>query len=208
MAREKFDYFSALERQGQFACEEAQMLIEVLENFDPATLPKMVEVMHGIENAADEQNHQLFTHVATEFLTPLEKEDIVELAHRLDDIADYIDDVMQQLYMYNIQDINPNALEMAKLIEQSTTALVAALKQFRNFRKAGDTFSENVIAVNSVEEEADKLYLLSIRDLYMNHVDKPVYIMAWSNLFLRMERCIDACENVVDTLGTVVLKNS
>ncbi|MCL1797750.1 MAG: DUF47 family protein [Eggerthellaceae bacterium] len=207
MAREKFDYFGALQRQGEYACEEARMLIEVLKNFDPATLSEKMEALHEIENAADQQNHEIFTHVATEFLTPIEKEDIVELAHRLDDICDYTDDVAQQLYMFDIKEIYPNAIAMAEIIEQATIRLVSALKEFRNFRKSS-TLSDHVIEVNDLEEEADKLYLLSIRDLYSNHTDEPVYIMSWSNVFARMERCIDACENVVDMMGTIALKNS
>ncbi|MCL2826613.1 MAG: DUF47 family protein [Eggerthellaceae bacterium] len=206
MPREKFNYFDALERQGNYACEEAAMLVDVLKNFDPDTLLEKVKAIHEIENAADNQNHEIFTHVAIEFLTPLEREDIVELAHRLDDIADYIDDVMQLLYMYNIQDVHEHALEMAEIIVRTTTALVAALKEFRNFRRA-KKFTDFVIVVNELEEEADNFYFLTVRDLYVNYADQPIYVLTWSNVFLRMERCIDACENTVDLLGTVVLKN-
>jgi len=207
MPKVKFDYFGALERQGEFACQEAALLVEVFKDFDYQTLPEKAAAMHEIENAADVQNHEIFTHVATEFLTPIEKEDIVELAHRLDDIVDYIDDVIQLLYMYNIREIYAPAYEMTGIISRAAEALVAALKEFRNFRK-NSTVTDYVIAVNDLEEEADTLYAQSIRDLYTNYVDEPVFIMSWGNVFLRMERCMDACENVVDMLGTIVLKNS
>jgi len=207
MPRGKFDFFTAFENQAKSANEEARMLIDVFKEFDPQTLLVRVDAMHEIENAADQQNHEIFTHVATEFLPPLEREDIVELAHRLDDIVDYIDDVVQQMYMFNILELHPNALEIAQLIEKATMALAVALKEFRNFRKS-KVLNDHVIQVNNIEEEADALYFQTLRDLYTNHTDTPVYIMAWSNIFLRMERCIDACENVVDMLGTVILKNS
>jgi uncharacterized protein Yka (UPF0111/DUF47 family) len=207
MFGEKYDYFSSLEKQTEFAREEAQMLVRLLNNFNPATLPAEVEAMHVIENAADLQNHELFTHIATEFLTPLDREDIAEIAHRLDDIVDYIEDIPQQLYMYDVQEIYPHAQEMAAIIERAAIALVSALCEFRNFRKSS-ALETRIIEVNDLEEEADELYMRSIRDLYKNHADNPVFIMAWSNIFLRMERCIDACENVCDMMGTIVLKNS
>jgi len=59
-----------------------------------------------------------------------------------------------------------------------------------------------------MEEEADKLYSRTIRDMYKNYTDNPVFIMAWSSIFLRLERCIDACENVTDMMATIVLKNT
>jgi len=207
MPRVKYDYFEALERQGAFAHQEALMLIEILKDFDAAELPAKVAAIHEIENAADELNHEIFTRIATEFLTPIDREDIAEMALRLDDIVDYVEDVVQQLHMYNIQDIHPPAFEMAELIEKSTAALVGSLKEFRNFKKS-KALAERVIDVNALEEEADRLYFRTIRDLHMNYVDRPVFIIAWSNLFQRMERCIDACENVSDMMRTVALKNT
>jgi predicted phosphate transport protein (TIGR00153 family) len=196
-----------LERQGEYACEEARKLVDVLRDFDPNKVPEHLEAMHEIENAADEQNHQIFTHLAKEFITPIDREDIIEMAHRLDDIVDYTEDVLQQIYMYGIQDLYEKALPMAVIMERATTALFGALGEFRNFKKSGP-LADKVIEVNNFEEEADRLYIESIRDLYMNHVDDPLYILTWSNVFSRMERCTDACENVADMMSTILLKNS
>ena len=207
LMKEKFDYFVALERQGEFALQEANILVEILQSFDPETLMQKVEAAHEIENAADQQIHELFTHIATEFLTPIEREDIAELAYRLDDVVDYIDDVVQQLYMYDIQEIYEPAFEMADVIVRTTAALRSALNEFRNFKKS-KTLNERLIEVNDLEDEADKLYFRTIRGLYSNHTDSPVFIMAWNNIFLRMERCIDACENASDIMATIALKNS
>ena len=207
MAREKFDYFNALARLGELACEEAQMLIEMLEDFDIQALPAKAEAVHAIEKAADQQVYELFRHIATEFLPPIDREDIAALAHRLDDIVDYIDDVFEQLYMYNIQVIFPPALEMAALIEKTCIALLESLKEFRNFKKS-KLLAERIAEVNDLEEEADRMYFRTIRDLYTNHTDRPVFIMSWSNVFVRMERCIDVCENVTDMMATIALKNT
>ncbi|MDR2106764.1 MAG: DUF47 family protein, partial [Coriobacteriales bacterium] len=194
--------------QGEYACEEAKKLVDVLRDFNPSVVPEHLEVMHEIENAADNQNHEIFIHLAKEFITPIDREDIIDMAHRLDDIVDYIEDVLQQIYMYDIQTLYEKALPMAVLMERATTALYAALGEFRNFKKGKKALSERVIEVNDYEEEADRLYVESIRDLYKNYVDDPVYILTWSNVFSRMERCIDACENVADMMATILLKNN
>lgn len=205
--KEKFDYFSALERLGECATQEAHLLIEILQGFDPATLKKRVAEMHDIENAADQQLHELFTHIATEFLTPIEREDIAEISYKLDDVVDYIDDVVQQMYMYDIQEIYEPSLEMANLILKATEALRGCLEEFRNFKKS-KTLEERIITVNDLEDEADTLFFSTVRELFKNHVDSPVFIMAWNNIFLSMERCIDACESATDIMATVALKNS
>jgi len=205
--KEKFDYFVALERLGEFAAQEAKLLVEILEEFDPATLLQRVDEMHKIENAADDQIHELFTHIATEFLTPIEREDIAEIALRLDDVVDYIDDVVQQLYMYDIQEIYQPAFDMASIIVRATDALCESLTEFRNFRKS-KVLNDKIIVVNDLEDEADQLYLRTIRDLFKNYVDSPVFILSWQNIFLHLERCIDACESATDIMATVALKNT
>jgi predicted phosphate transport protein (TIGR00153 family) len=207
MARLRFDYFDALAQQGEYSCQEARMLLETIQNFSPALAKEKALAMHEIENAADNQAHELFLHLAKEFITPIDREDIIEVTHRLDDIVDYIEDVAQQLYMYDVQALHPNAPRMVELIVRTTEALCDALKEFHNFKRKGP-LAERLIEVNNIEEEADRLFLSSMRDLYKNHTDEPVFIMIWSNMFARMERCIDACENVADMIGTIVLKNS
>jgi predicted phosphate transport protein (TIGR00153 family) len=207
VAKVKFDYFTALERQGEFACEETRKLVDFLRDFDASKVPAHLEEMHEVENAADEQNHEIFTHLAKEFITPIDREDIIEVAHRLDDIVDYTEDVLQQIYMYDIQEPYEKVLPMAVIMERATTALYGALREFRNFKKGG-VLAEKVIEVNNLEEEADRLYIETIRDLYKNHANDPLHILMWSNVFSRMERCTDACENVADMLSTILLKNS
>lgn len=207
MVKLSFDYFDAFERLTAHAQKEAQFLLSILRNFDPKTVEDDLERMHEIEHAADEENHQIYTHLASEFMTPIEREDIISLAQHLDDIVDYIEDVVQRLYMFNVDYIPRDAIEMAVLIEKSTDVLAAAMKDFRNFKKS-KTLEQLLINVNDYEEDADKIYIEATRYLYLNHADDPVFIMAWSAILTRLERCLDSCENTADIMATIIMKNS
>ena len=99
----KFDYFDQFEKQTEIAIEEADLLIEALENFTKADdLEPYMERAHQIEHRGDAVNHAILENVATDFITPIEREDIIELAKCLDDIIDYIEDVIQCMYMYDV----------------------------------------------------------------------------------------------------------
>ncbi|MDR0888470.1 MAG: DUF47 family protein [Coriobacteriales bacterium] len=205
--KHKFNYFDAFERQIAYACKEADFLHRIFREFKIEDVPENQVAMHEIENAADGENHEIFQHLALEFVTPIDREDIIELANHLDDIIDYIEDVMQRLYMFNITYIPREAVEMAVLIEKSVSALQAALKDFRNFKKS-KTLDQLLINVNDYEEEADRLYLDAIRGLYTDHTDDPIYVLGWNNIFSHMEKCCDACENTATAMGTIIMKNS
>lgn len=204
--KQKFDYFDAFQQQTKVALAEVDLLIETVENFTSADeLPSIMERAHEIEHKGDVLNHQVCQNVATEFLPPIDREDIITLAQNLDSIIDYMEDVIQAFYMYDVHSMRPEALEFARVIKKSCEALDRAMEDFRNFKRSKD-FRQLIVDVNTYEEEGDRLYMQAIRNLHANEKDKPMRVMVWSKIFDRMEKCCDACEHIADTMGTVLLK--
>lgn len=204
----KLDYFEAFEKQADCALEEAELLIDTIKDY--TTAEAVFEIMpraHEIENQGDDIGHEIFTAIATDFITPIEREDIIALTQHLDDILDYIEDVIQRFYMYDIDAMHDRTYEFAKIIKKCCKVLAATMKDFQNFKKS-KKFKEMVIRINSYEEEADDLYMELIRDLHTNKKDDPLYVLAWTQIFMRMEKVTDACEHAADTMRTIALKNS
>jgi uncharacterized protein Yka (UPF0111/DUF47 family) len=207
MPRIKYNYFDAFERQADFAGRAAALLTRTIDEFDGAVSMYQLTQMHELEHGADDENHELHAHIALEFVTPIEREDIIAMARYLDDIVDGIESVLQRMYMLNVKAVPPQALAMAHIIEKSCGSISAAMKDFRNFKRSKE-LNSLLIAVDDAEEEADAIYLEAVRDLYINHTDEPLYVMQWNNVFSRMESCCDACETAGTAMGTIILKNS
>ncbi len=206
--KKAFDYFDAFERQSKLALKEAKLLIDVIQGFSSiddvrAILPKARE----IESEGDQLGHDVYTAIACDFITPLEREDIITLTSSLDDILDYLEDVMQRLYVYDVSAMHEKAYEFAEIIVRACEQLNLAMADFRNFKKS-KKFRSIVISINNCEEEADRLFMHILHELHTAKRDDPLYVIAWSELFARMERCTDACEHVADTMHSVILKNS
>ena len=205
--RDKFDYFDAFEKQTEVAVQEAELLIEAIESFTEAEhLKEVMERAHELEHKGDEINHAIFKTVATDFITPIEREDIINMSQYLDNIIDYIEDVMQRFYMYDVHFIHHDALEFAHLIKKSCVALDKAMEDFRNFKKS-KMFKQLIIDVNDYEEEADQLYMTVIRKLHTHDRENPMRVLVWSQIFDRMEKCCDSCEHAADTMNSTLLKN-
>ncbi len=207
MAKDKFNYFDAFENIAEYACKEAKMLNEILSNYNPETAQEWVSRVHVIENEADAENHRIYKQLADEFVPPIEREDIVTLAQHLDNVVDYIDDVVQRLYMFNIQEIPEQPKQMGALIENACTALAAALKDFRNFKKSKE-LDQLLVSVNDFEEEADRVYFYATRELFTKHEDEPLYVIGWYHIMVSLERCVDAAENAATTVSTIIMKNT
>ena len=205
--KDRFDYFAAFERQVKVAAAEADILIEAIEGFSAAAdLVSVMERAHEMEHEGDEIAHSIYKVVGTDFITPTEREDIIDLVQSLDSITDGIESVIQRFYMYDVHFMHDEALEFATYIKKSCTALGYAMEDFRNFKKS-KTFKQRIIDVNTYEEHADTLYLKVIRDLYTVDRENPMRVLVWSQIFERMEKCCDACEHAADIMNGILIKN-
>lgn len=209
MARKgKHDYFAAFQRQAELALEEANLLIEVIENFTTAdAVLEMIPKAHDIENEADDINHQNFSAIAVDFITPIDRDDILSISQSLDAVTDEIEDVIQEFYMMDVHFMHKDAIRLATLIQQSCEALVRAAQGFPEFKKSSE-FKDAVIEVNSVEEQADELYRELIRNLHTIDSSNPMRVLVWSRIFTKMELCTDVAERVADIMASVLMKNS
>ena len=206
--KERFNYFDAFESQVAVAEEEIEVLIDAIENFTTADdLQPVLEKAHEIEHRGDEINHIILTNVSTDFITPIERGDIIELAQNLDTLTDMIEGIIQRFYMFDIHFMHPQAIEFANIIRKSLKALRKSMGTFREVKKV-KKIRAMVEDVNQFEEQADALYVETIRHLYtVDALNDAVRVEVWSRLFDRLEGTCDACETVADTMASIMLKN-
>lgn len=207
-SKSKLNYFDAFSKQAEYACKEADLLDEVIENFTTAeAIQDYLPRAHQIEHDADVVNHEILTAIDVDFITPIDRDDIITLAQALDDIVDSIEDVIQRFYMFDVHFMHHDAAGFSKLIRKECNALSVAMEEFHNFKKSG-TFRKSIIKVNDIEEEADGFYVEMMRNLFTVDRENPTRVIVWMEIFERMEDCCDNGERVADTMSSILLKNS
>ncbi|MCT7813750.1 MAG: DUF47 family protein [Lactobacillus iners] len=139
-------------------------------------------------------------------MTPFDREDIAELSQKIDTMTDSIESVGMRLYTNNIKKIRPDALPVISLLINAVEDVKTLLKEMPNFKR-NTAFKDLIIRVNSVEEEADKLFIENMHRLSVEESD-PMKVLMWRDIYNALERSVDACEYVADTVEMVVLKNS
>ena len=199
-------YFELLQEGVRYAVEAAAQLQNDLEHFDASVLNQQIDTMHELEHQADLTKHQAMEKLIREFITPLEREDILGLTSAIDDVTDSIEDVLLRLYMFNIHELRPDALEFSRIVAQCGAGLQDLMDEFPHFRKS-KTIREKIIEINHLEEIGDRLYTEAMHRL---HTERPdaVEILSWTTIYDRFEKCCDMCEHVADSVELVILKNS
>ena len=204
--KEEYNYFSEFIKNSKYIVESAKILKETVENYTIEKLEENITKVHKLENEADKTLHNMRAFLIKDFLPPIDREDIVLIGHLLDDIEDFIDEILINFNILNISKVREDVLEFSELLIECANSVKDALENFENFKKP-ELVKEKSIAINVLEEKADRMYEKAMKKLYKEETD-PIEIIKWTTIYGCMENTTDACERIADSLEDVVMKNS
>lgn len=199
-------YFNNFKECAECSAKSARLLYSIISDFDASRLEDYLNEMHEIENEADIKKHEITEVLVKAFITPIDREDIVEVSRNLDDLTDRIEDVLIKIYCNNITVIRPEALALVERIVKSSEAVLELMEEFPKYKRS-KTLKENIININSLEEESDKLYIECMHKLHTEK-DNPMEVIAWRDIFACIEKCADTAEHIADIVESVIMKNS
>ena len=201
----KFNYYDEFIKNIEIALEMSEILKEFIDNYDNSKAKEIEQTVHSLENKADENLHHLLEYLVKDFLPPIEREDIVLLAKKIDDIIDCIDETVIDFNIFNIISIREDVKQFIELMNRLCTIEKEMMIKFKSSKKY-DEVNKLVIEVNNIEEEGDRLYENVIRKLFKEN--DTIEMIKWEKLYTDLENCFDSFESVADTVGEIVLKNS
>ncbi|MDR0858057.1 MAG: DUF47 family protein [Oscillospiraceae bacterium] len=204
MAKKSYNYFEQFEKQMTMCEKAAEQLVAMLADY--TDIHNKAEEIHDTEHKADEHLHELMQELNRSFVTPIDREDIVQLANALDDITDAIEDVANLFDVMSIERVKPEAKEMSQLILESSIALSALVSEFHLF-KSSKNLNDLIIKVNEVETKGDELHRSVTKEMFKNEKD-AIELMKWKQIFDTMEETLDIFEDVADMIDGLVIKNS
>jgi uncharacterized protein len=195
-----FDMFAEIANN---VVEGAQVLSDLLHNYDYQQMPAAVQKIKEIEHRGDDMTHRVLIKLNQTFITPFDREDIHQLASSLDDVLDFINGASDRLLTYKITQPSASAKILAGII----------LKQAEELKKAVSLLNKNhhllehCVEVNRLENEADQVSREAIGRLFDGGYD-PITLIKLKELLEILEDASDRAEDAANVLESVVLKNA
>jgi uncharacterized protein Yka (UPF0111/DUF47 family) len=194
-------FFELFDQQASTIKAAAAILVDVLT--DPTDITSRRQEIRDLEHAGDEITHELVRTLNRTFVTPFDREDIYALASGLDDILDYIDEIVDIIILYDISPLPGTARELGTLIRDACSEVqlaVGAVSAMRNVEQHG-------IEVHRLENEGDRLSRHAIGDLFRGD-HSPLNVIKLKELFTLLEDALDRCEDVANIIESIVIKNA
>ncbi len=200
-------FFDLFEKSADNVQKGAQKLLELMSNF--SDLGYRTQEIKEIEHEGDKLTHEMIERMNKTFITPLDREDIHELACRLDDILDLMDTATARMSLYKVKEPMPDAVALAQVLVRSTKTIRDAMPLLRTLTKKAsvDALLTSCIEIHTQENEGDRIEQHALASLFENHLD-PILIIKWKDIFQDLEAATDRCEDVANAIESIVLKNA
>src|SRR5882724_5276331 len=169
-----FDYF---EQQSQHIIRAAALLHEMVHNFGDARAK--AHAIKAVEHQGDHTTHEIIKKLNTTFITPIDREDIHDLASRLDDVLDYIEAAAERLVVYRIKEPTSACRAMAEVIVR---IVEATDRTIRCLRTMDPGFPEPAVEVNGAEPSAENVLRDSVEGRF-EASSEPAAVLKWKEIY-------------------------
>lgn len=197
-------FFELFEKVADNVAQMGTLLKDIVAETDFDKRASLINQEEDLEHANDELTHQIFTELGRNFITPFDREDIHYLATSLDDIADYIYASAKKINFYRV---NPNDMgiqKLAELIEQGAHQIQISVKELRNMKNMRN-ITEALVKINSIENQADDIFDMSIERLFATEADAKEVIKK-REIYQVMEIVTDKCEDASNVIESIIIK--
>lgn len=197
-------FFNLFESVAENVLTMATKLNELVYEPDPEKRLVITKEIADLEHVNDDYTHRIFTELGRNFITPFDREDVHYLATALDDICDYIHACAKKMSIYKVNPLDKTFQKMSELILKSSTEVRKAVLELRNMKNLR-RITDAMVAINSIENQADDIFDLAIEDLFENEPDAKEVIKKREILQV-MEIITDKCEDAANVIESIIIK--
>ena len=193
-----YDMFIA---DGDNMLAAADELRALMKSYDK--LDERIARIQELEHSGDEIGEEIGQRLDEAFITPFDREDIHELARRIDDVVDGIQETAEAMQIYDIGTPTEEAQRMADIIAEQSSELVAAIGRLESMKEMGP----HIRKVHELENEADGLSRAAIGRLFRESMD-PLDVIKWRDVYQLLEETIDRAEDVAEIMQRMIHKDA
>ena len=202
----KQDHFFFLLHQSTMNIQRAARKLEdLMKHFE--NVEAKVQEIKDLEEFGDQIIHDITHSLHQTFITPLDREDILDLAGRLDDVIDAIDEAARYTLEYAIEKPTVYAEQLSTIIVSCSDSLEQAAAVLGARSSKLKDILPMTVEINRLENDADQIASKAMGDLFTNGSD-VIDILKWRDIYNDLEEATDRAEDAANVLEGIVLKHA
>lgn len=188
--------------------KNVQEAVHYADDFKVRSVADLKEVtikLKNYETEGDTLIHELISKLNKSFMTPIEREDILQLSIKMDDILDGIEHFAAHLEMFSLTEIDEYVQSFMDNIVKSTDEIVKAMELLS--KKKLVEMRDHAVRIKEYERICDEVHRTSIKQLFIREKD-PILIIQYKDIYEQLEDIADHCQDVANTIETIIMRNA
>jgi uncharacterized protein len=160
--------------------------------------------LRELEHTCDDVTHDIYNLTNRTFTTPMEQEDILLLAHGLDQVVDLAEEFSDKIDLYEISSITDSAKRFGECLANAGVELARAVDKLEDFKGIEPVLQE----IHRLENDGDSITRFALQRLFETNHQTPADLIKWKDLYSLLESTLDECESVAEIIETIAIKNA
>jgi len=196
---EFFDLFTEVANRNKEAADFLRKLFEA----PPDRRTPHIEALKRLEHEADQVTHEVVNRLDRTFITPLDREDIHQLASDLDDVMDAMDGTARRAQIFRLGVPPQGVLRIVEVLQRMMGVLLEAVSRL----KKGDDVMKYCVEAKQLEEEGDSIYHEALGQLFEKERD-AIELIKWKEIYDNLEGTLDQAEDVANVVESITIKHA
>lgn len=199
-------FFPLFEQASANLIQLGEKLKEAVNTEDEAKRNDLYKDIENLEHKGDEITHQIYLELGKNFITPFDREDIHMLASAIDDVADYIHGSATRMNLYKITNITQPIKDLADLTSKACYDVDKAVRELRDLKNIRN-IADSCVRINSLENQADKVFDKAVADLFEFEKD-AINLIKYKEVLSALETATDKCEDAANVMESILVKHA
>ena len=197
-------FFNLFDQAAKNAVEMAQLLVNAVNINDATERETVFKQIDRLENVGDDITHKIYLALDKVVFTPLNRKDIHTLASAIDDVADYIHEASERMYLYHIVEFVPPIKEIANIILSASMEIERSVNLLRSNKQSEVLASCRII--KDYEHQSDQIYYTSLANLFANEKD-AINLIKYREILHSLETTTNKCKNATEVLQAILVNS-
>lgn len=198
-------FFPILKEMSSVLISASEIMIEFLKNYDHETANNYYLKIKEQEKRGDALSNKVFEELNKTFITPFDREDIHNLANKLDDVTDIVNSCAKKIVLYNPKQMPESAIELSYVLNRCAITISNAVEELDILKKSPKDIKGYCKDLHDLEHEADDVYEKFLIELFENEKD-AIEVIKLKEIMSELEKTTDVAEYVGKIIQTIIVK--
>ncbi|MBI2675747.1 MAG: DUF47 family protein [Candidatus Aenigmarchaeota archaeon] len=203
LAPKEGKFFSMLKEHADIVLKGSEEFRLLLNDYGKRDISERKKIIKEMERRCDEIARNVNDSLNKTFITPLDREDIHELATLLDSLMDMINELAEMISLYRMKHITGDTKRLSMTARECIKEVNSCISKLEKFRD----FKEHFEAIHDLERKGDSIYAESIAALF-NDSTEAVEVIKLKAVYDRLESMIDRCKEISHVIENIAMKNA